>query len=78
LWELVDETKPEPKLSAAVPLIRGGKSVKGLSGMTCVLPAWSIAEVLNSPHLVAWRDARDAAQDIINAKNPDTSPILET
>jgi hypothetical protein len=33
------------------PLLTDGKYIKGLSGMTCVLPAWSIIDVLNMPIL---------------------------
>jgi hypothetical protein len=40
-------------------LILDGKYVKGLSGMTCVLPAWIILEVLNMPKLKKLREAHD-------------------
>jgi hypothetical protein len=58
-WELArpDLIKTE---SSAVPLIREGAYVKGLSGMTCVLPAWCIYEVLDMPNLKQPREAAEA------------------
>jgi hypothetical protein len=41
---------------------RDGPVIKGLSGMTKVLPAWAITELLNIPALVA---AREKGEDII-------------
>jgi hypothetical protein len=32
-------------------LLTDGKYIRGLSGMTCVLPAWTIRKVLNMPVL---------------------------
>ena len=47
-WEL----RNKKKLSESkVPLILDGASVKGFSGMTCVIPASHILEVLNMPSL---------------------------
>jgi hypothetical protein len=42
-------------------LITEGNYVKGLSGMTCVLPAWCIAEVMQMPKLKDLRRLIDAA-----------------
>ncbi len=36
-----------------------GDRVKGLSGMTCVLPAWTIKDVLNMPRLVERRSLEE-------------------
>lgn len=55
-WEIVDG----PDAAEAKSLIVEGKYVKGLSGMTCVLPAWSILEVLNMPKLKQLRDNDNA------------------
>jgi hypothetical protein len=41
------------------PLVLEGQSVKGVSGMTCVLPAAHIVEVLNMPVLRNARTQRD-------------------
>lgn len=59
-WELTDGQKKQAAKEASEPLILEGKYVKGLSGMTCVLPAWTILEVLNMPKLKAIRDADNA------------------
>jgi hypothetical protein len=59
LWEVMStgklrhETSPEP-------LLTDGKYIKGLSGMTCVLPAWSIRKVLKMPALKELRDHNEA------------------
>jgi hypothetical protein len=49
-WELIEGLSLEAEPSAA-PLIREGAYVQGLSGMTCVLPAWHILDVLNLARL---------------------------
>jgi len=41
-------------------LIVEGDYIKGLSGMTCVVPAWDILEVLNAPELVEKRNHIEA------------------
>ena len=41
-------------------LITGDQHIEGLSGMTCVLPAWAILEVLDMPELRAIRDTENA------------------
>lgn len=52
-WEIkAGDVVPD---ETGLPLIRKGDYVKGLSGMSCVLPAWSILEVLNLPALVSER-----------------------
>lgn len=53
LMELKSQEKAEAE---AKSLIVEGKYVKGLSGMTCVLPAWTILEVLKMPKLRQMRD----------------------
>ena len=50
MWEVTSEgtLKGEAGTSEVKePLLTDGKYIKGLSGMTCVLPAWSILEVLD-------------------------------
>jgi hypothetical protein len=54
--ELRELTDKQRLSESHEPLITEGKYVKGLSGMTCVLPAWTILEVLNMPKLRAQRD----------------------
>lgn len=64
-WELIMKPeKPNAKVEAKprVPLIKGGASVKGLSGMTCVLPAWNIHDILDLPKLKRQREAADARE----------------
>lgn len=52
-WEIIklQENKGISDDEARSPLIIDGDYVKGLSGMTCVLPAWTIKEVLKMPML---------------------------
>lgn len=53
IWEVTSEGSLKDEASASgvkEPLLTDGRYIKGLSGMTCVLPAWSILEVLD--HLV--------------------------
>jgi Trypsin-like peptidase domain len=61
IWEITEQ-KPAQFQREAIsrnPLITDGKYVKGLSGMTCVLPAWNIMEVLNLPKLLEQRRRGD-------------------
>jgi hypothetical protein len=59
-----------------VPFVREGAYVKGLSGMTLVLPAWNIADVLNLPRLKAEREAADDAEAARRAREGDP-PVSE-
>ena len=54
-WEL----KPGEKIEEArkASLITEGGYVEGMSGMTCVIPAWHILEVLQMPSIKTPRDA---------------------
>jgi hypothetical protein len=61
-WELVRGFVDSVTETFSVPLIRDGEYVKGLSGMTCVLPSWYILEVLNLPHLKQARERGDAKE----------------
>ena len=75
IWEVTDRGKVinESIGENHEHLITDGRFIKGVSGMTCVLPAWTIAEVLDMPELKKGRDAR-------NAKLTETSgdiPIAE-
>lgn len=59
-WE-IEHPRAKPQFhESRVPLIEEGRYVKGLSGMTCILPAWLIWDVLNLPKLVAQRAEADA------------------
>ena len=55
-WEFISGSAPAKEMSN-VPLVASGGYIKGLSGMTCVLPAWYIVEVLNMPSVKGPRDA---------------------
>jgi hypothetical protein len=58
LWELKDKEKlTGAKKSTA--LITDGKYVDGLSGMTCVVPAQVIRDVLELPELAAMREEEE-------------------
>jgi hypothetical protein len=56
-WQLLDKNR---LAESKEPFIVDGAYVKGLSGMTCVIPAWHILEVLNMPALKNRRDAEEA------------------
>jgi hypothetical protein len=59
LWEVTDKGKLINQ-AATEPLLTDGKFIKGLSGMTCVLPAWCILEVLNMPKIKRHREEVEA------------------
>jgi hypothetical protein len=60
-WELKDDPSSKSKRSAAqAALVTDGKYVEGLSGMSCVVPAEHIVEMLGHPTLVAQREAEEA------------------
>jgi hypothetical protein len=54
-WELKE--KNELSESAKKNLIIEGAYVEGMSGMTCVIPAWEIMRLLDMPALKKFRDA---------------------
>jgi len=58
-WEISSSVKAAEQ-QGTEPLITEGRYIKGLSGMTCVLPAWNILEVLNMTELKRQRAAIDA------------------
>ena len=62
MWELTSGSrlKEEDEGHSREVLMTGSRFVKGLSGMTCVLPAWYIDEVLNMPELRSQRDQENA------------------
>jgi hypothetical protein len=47
LWEISSKKKPKNKPSGAKSLSVTGNYVEGMSGMTCVVPAWAILELLD-------------------------------
>jgi hypothetical protein len=59
-WELKDKKRVAE--SARKHLITDGAYVEGMSGMTCVIPAWQIMEVLDMPPLKGPRDEYFAAE----------------
>jgi hypothetical protein len=58
-WELHRKQHPI-KEARKRGLITKSEYVKGMSGMTCVIPAWQILEVLNLQKLKNQRDAADS------------------
>jgi len=54
-WEL--KNAREISESRQKNLITDGAHVEGMSGMTCVIPAWKIAEVLDMPALKKQRES---------------------
>jgi hypothetical protein len=52
-WELQNKARLKETRKS---LILDGAYVDGLSGMTCVIPAWQIMEVLEMPKLVSLRE----------------------
>jgi hypothetical protein len=60
LWEVTSAGKLRHESESKEPLLTESKYIKGLSGMTCVLPAWTIREVLNMPTLSKMREQSEA------------------
>ena len=57
LWEVTDEGElRHESVDNQAHLRTGRQFIRGLSGMTCVLPAWHIEEVLNMSALIERRD----------------------
>jgi hypothetical protein len=67
-WELKEKSKL--KESHRKDLIVDGGYVEGMSGMTCVIPAWQIMEVLDMPSLKGLRDAALTAAKQQNMNQP--------
>jgi len=76
MWEL---EKPLPKSDESLVAGKSFDYVKGMSGMTCVLPAWTIAEVLNMPKLKAARGGKEIKFTIAHHQNlrPSSSEPVE-
>jgi hypothetical protein len=55
-WEIKEGGKDRSEAKRK-GLISDGAYIKGMSGMTCVIPAWEILEVLDMPSLKGPRDA---------------------
>jgi hypothetical protein len=62
LWEVTSSGKLRHE-AMSEPLLTEGRYIKGLSGMTCVLPAWSIIDVLNMPQLRKMRGETEAKRE---------------
>jgi hypothetical protein len=66
MWEVTSAGKLRHESgSPREPLLTDGKYIKGLSGMTCVLPAWTIRQVLNMPILKRMRDENEDRTDAL-------------
>ena len=53
-WDVIEEGSLE---ESSVSSLGNGKKIRGLSGMTCVIPAWRIMDILNSENLGNQRKA---------------------
>lgn len=62
MWQIAEGAQKFPETLSKVELVTEGKYVRGLSGMTVVLPAWSIMEVLNLPSLKQSREQANARE----------------
>jgi hypothetical protein len=62
LWEVTSggKLRHEVEGESKEPLLTDSRYIKGLSGMTCVLPAWSIRKVMNMPSLREMREKNEA------------------
>jgi hypothetical protein len=80
LWEVTEQGKSAEN-AFREPLITTGKYIQGLSGMTCVLPAWTILEILNLPKLKRLRAEHErSAAAIAPTQPPETEsarPVTE-
>lgn len=70
-WELKDQSRLR---ESSRDLITEGRYVEGMSGMTCVIPAWDIREVLDMPSLKAKRDISGAQAPQKAQPKPEISP----
>lgn len=57
LWEI--STKKKKEEAAEAGLITDGKYIEGVSGMTCVCPAWQILELLDIEQFAQEREVED-------------------
>ena len=59
LWKIKPQKKPS-LLKREVELEAGEHHIEGVSGMTCVVPAWAITSLLDTPRLKEGRDVNEA------------------
>ena len=81
IWEVTSEGNLKDEAGASEvkePLLTDGKYIKGLSGMTCVLPAWSILEVLDHPVLQAIRDHANSRLVKVPTTQPAPAVVQES
>jgi Trypsin-like peptidase domain len=74
-WEVTKDGALRHESEDDSDLLTGKQYIEGLSGMTCVLPAWNIMEVLNMPKL---KNVRDAIDSLLYASAGSSIPIAET
>jgi hypothetical protein len=67
-WELRDRKHLTKESRRG--LIADGAYIEGLSGMTCVIPAWNVMEVLDMPKLAKLREPSIAAADDAGQRAP--------
>lgn len=64
-WELRTGTGANVGASSRPHLIADGAYVRGVSGMTCVVPAWEIQEVLSLPKLQKDRELKTGPNKLL-------------
>jgi hypothetical protein len=62
MWEVTSTGQLRNEASSG-PLLTDGQYIRGLSGMTCVLPAWYIKEVLDMPELRKKREQQEERRE---------------
>ncbi len=72
-WEILSGAVNQQE-AAEIALITEGTAVKGFSGMTCVLPAWCIQEVIDMPKHKEARDQINAQLLAERATHSQSSP----
>ena len=75
-WE-IDEKSGKLKAKTQKKLERTGPYIRGLSGMTCVIPAQEILNILNLPELEGMREAEEERMMKILGNRP-LGPIAES
>jgi hypothetical protein len=76
VWEIQD-AGPTPTASVAVPVSADKKTIRGLSGMTLVAPAWGIIETLNIDKLRKSREMNDQRLKHKQVQPGGAGPIAE-
>lgn len=76
LWEIT-EAEVNPRHVREASLVMDRRFVKGLSGMTCVAPAWGIQELLDIPKFADRRKVIDENLRVQIARSDPSKPSAE-